>query len=136
MTNIYNTNGKFIGIYDETNGIITTKRSIENHIYHKLHSFCFATNLLETHEWTKLLVETDTLRFEIHKCDFENFKKAYNTFISYGIERQNAIPLSMFTSFDNETQETVKRGMTILEFNELLLSGNQKYYNWGIRRNK
>jgi len=132
-TSIFVRNKK-VGVFEESTGTLIFNKKI-THIYKTLNSFCVNSEVLSRYDWKNILFKCDfNTEYKICKIEFDKLFDALNMYISFGDERQVAIPIAMMDTIDSLTKIVKVYGTTVRDFIDKKISLHP-YQSWKSRIN-
>lgn len=132
-TNIIVDNKK-VGEFESETGTLIFNKKI-THLYKALNSFCVNTEVLNTYDWKYILFRCDfNTEYKISRIEFEKLFGSLNMYISFGAEKQLAIPIAMMDTIDSITKIVKAYGTTVKDFIDKKISLNP-YQSWKNRIN-
>lgn len=90
-------NGKQVGFMQ--NDILTMKRIFHKHHYYVLDAWCLNVEVVNSGA-SRFVIETDTERYIISLDKIMKLRSKLNLFVTFGTERQLAIPLKCWDRYN------------------------------------
>ncbi len=107
---------KKVGVFEESTGTLIFNKKI-THIYKALNSFCVNSEVLSRYDWKNILFKCDfDTEYRISKIEFDKLFNTLNMYISFGDEKQVAIPIAMMDTVDSLTKIVKVYGTTVKDF--------------------
>lgn len=94
--------------------VITMRRHYSKHLYRVLNSWCLNCEVLNSGMKTFVIHDEDTgIQYRITYDKIQELFGQFNIFITFGVERQFAIPLQVW---DKSLHDIVTMGMSVTDF--------------------
>lgn len=118
MNEIIVVKGKKVGEFERETGTLIFHKKL-SHLYKRLNSFCVNAEVLKLFSWKYILfVCENNTEYRISKIEFDKLFNILNMYISFGEERQVAIPIAMLDTINSETKRIERCGVPVKEFIE------------------
>ena len=123
---------KKVGEFEQSTGTFVFKKRI-SHLYRTLNSFCVNAEVLSMYDWKNILFQCDfNTEYIISKTEYDKLFNVLNMYISFGNEKQVAIPVAMMNKRNSITKIVDTYGVTVKEFIDEKIKVSP-YHNWKNR---
>lgn len=98
--------------------VLTMRRHYSKHLYRVLNSWCLNCEVLNSGVKTFIIQDEDTgIHYRITSAKIQELFDQFNISITFGIEKQFAIPLQVW---DKSLHGNVTKGMSVADFGSAL----------------